>query len=87
LRIVLQRTGGLRSFRQDAVKLEEWNLAALGEEQSKDSKERLSWVAVDFGTMGEKYDFEKMFKSVRVLYKVEAEEYGTVLRTLSDQAL
>lgn len=91
LRIVLQSKGKvLGSFRQDAATLEAWNLAALGKDQKKeliDSKERLSWVAVDFGTMGDKFDFEKTFKSLWILWGREKEEYRRILRGLRDQAV
>ncbi|KAH8703793.1 hypothetical protein BGW36DRAFT_355196 [Talaromyces proteolyticus] len=71
-RVVLEKDGkALRSFRQDAASLEEWNLAELGKDRKKelvDDNERLLWVGIDFGTTSDKIGFEKMFNNLRILW-------------------
>lgn len=91
MRVVIQRTtSSLKSFRQDATDLEHWNLAALGKDQRKnlgEQKERLAWVAIDFGTMADKNAFEKMFKNLRTMWEREKDDYANMLRVLRDQAV
>jgi len=91
MRIVIQRTSSsLKSFRQDATDLEDWNLAALGKDQRRslgEQKERLAWVAIDFGTMTDKIAFEKMFNNLRIMWTREKVDYANLLRVLRDQAV
>lgn len=91
MRVVIQRTSSnLKSFRQDAMELEDWNLAAIGKDQRKnlgEQKERLTWVAVDFGTMADKFAFVKMFKNLRTVWMREKIDYANMLRKLRDQAV
>ncbi|KAH6668963.1 hypothetical protein B0J14DRAFT_657971 [Halenospora varia] len=90
MRVVIQRSGSgvstLVSFRHDASSdLEQWNLASMGLSQRKslpDSKERLSWVAVDFPTLGDKVNFEQTFRKLRILYVAQLKAYREALRRL-----
>ncbi|KAH8671839.1 hypothetical protein BGZ60DRAFT_406020 [Tricladium varicosporioides] len=90
MRVVIQRSGSgvstLTSFRHDAgFDLEQWNLASMGQSQRKslpDSKERLSWVAVDFPTLGDKENFEQTFRKLRILYVAQLRAHREALRKL-----
>jgi hypothetical protein len=94
LRMVIQRAGSgatLTSIRQDAgTDLEQWNLAAFGPGQRKalekdengGVKERLSWVAIDFSGIEEKWAFQKGFESVKVILTRERAAYNRTRVTL-----
>jgi len=94
LRLVIQRSGSgatLTSIRQDAgTDLEQWNLAAFGpgqrkaleKEENGGSKERLSWVAIDFNGIEEKKEFQRTFNSVKVILRKEKAAYNRTMVTL-----
>jgi hypothetical protein len=58
-------------------------LAALGKDRKKDFKGgKLSWVAIEFENMSDKFGFEKQFNGLRKLWEVERRRYRLFMEAM-----